>query len=319
MSGVLGMKPKNIVSKYMFFSVLTNSTLSFMKIFFGFIGKSNALFVDGFHSLSDLISDFIAIFGAKLSAASPDEKHPKGHGKIEYLTSIVIAIIIIMMGITLLKESFAGLKKTVPDQFVIIVALITIVSKYILSKMLIIKGKKYSSNILVTSGRESFTDVYTTSLVLISVIASQFAKQFAILLYADFISSVIISIVIIITGLKLMFENLSLTVGQKEQDLDVYIKIEKYLNKKHPDVIIGGLELLKLGQYYDADLTILLAKDISLEHSHSISHEIEENLITSDFKIKHVNIHVEPKEGEDSARTTRSRNSQRRFEETSKK
>ncbi len=299
----------NIVGKYMFFSVLTNSVLSLLKILFGFLGHSNALFVDGFHSLSDLISDFIAIFGGKLSAAKEDDKHPKGHGKIEYLTSIVIAIIITAMGFTLLRNSFLGAKKVIPDNYVIIVALITIISKYVLSRLLISKGKKHSSNILITSGRESFTDVYTTSLVLISVIASQFSKQFSLLSYADFVSSIIISVVIIVIGVKLLVENLSLTIGEREMDLTKLVAVEEYLTKLHPDVTLGGLELIKLGQYYDAELTILLPKKTSLVHSHAISHEMEENLINSDFNISHVNIHIEPKEGEVNAGTTRSRNS----------
>ena len=120
------------VSKIMFVSVFTNLILAIIKMIFGFIGKSSALLADGIHSLSDLITDFFAIIGSKLSEKPADSKHPYGHGKLEYLTSIVISIVVLTLGITLITNSFQK-EIVIPDIIVIAVSIFTIIARTIIT------------------------------------------------------------------------------------------------------------------------------------------------------------------------------------------
>jgi len=77
------------ITKYMIFSLLANLFLSFIKITFGLVSGMKSLIADGIHSFSDLTTDVIAIIGNKLSRKPADDGHPRGHGKIEYITSIL--------------------------------------------------------------------------------------------------------------------------------------------------------------------------------------------------------------------------------------
>ena len=202
------------VSKIMFVSVFTNLILAIIKMIFGFIGKSSALLADGIHSLSDLITDFFAIIGSKLSEKPADSKHPYGHGKLEYLTSIVISIVVLTLGITLITNSFQK-EIVIPDIIVIVVSIFTIIAKLILSNYIINKGKKYQNNILISSGYESRTDVISSIVVLVSIILMQLSNYFEILKYADILATIIVGLLIIKIGYSLLKENLSLLLDEQ--------------------------------------------------------------------------------------------------------
>ena len=89
--------------KVLYVSFFSNIFLSILKVVVGIIGKSSALISDGIHSFSDLITDVVAIFGNYLSLKPADDKHPYGHGKLEYITSFIIGIVIIIIGLILIS------------------------------------------------------------------------------------------------------------------------------------------------------------------------------------------------------------------------
>ena len=93
----MGGKVSN-VTKVLLHSFITNVVLSVIKIVSGVIGASGALIADGIHSLSDTFTDVFAIVGHKLSLKPADREHPFGHGKIEYVTCLIIGFIIMIMG-----------------------------------------------------------------------------------------------------------------------------------------------------------------------------------------------------------------------------
>ena len=202
------------ITKVLLVSSITNIFLSIIKILFGFIGKCNALIADGIHSLSDLSTDFVAIFGNHLSLKPADKKHPFGHGKTEYITSVIIGIVIILLGLSLIYNIF-NKEITIPNLLMILVSLFTIISKYILSSYIYKKGIEYSNNILIASGKESKADVYSSIFVLISIVLMQFSNELKILKYADMLSTVIISLFIIKTGFNILSDNIGILLEEQ--------------------------------------------------------------------------------------------------------
>ncbi|MDD2519141.1 MAG: cation diffusion facilitator family transporter, partial [Bacilli bacterium] len=163
----------NKSSKVMITSLLTNAFLVVIKIIFGLIGKSGALIVDAVHSLSDLATDLFSIVGIKLSSKPADKKHPYGHGRLEYLTSIGIGLIIGIVGIYIIYNS-VNRKVVIPKTFILYILFFDIIVKLILSRYIIRKGKEYKNNILISSGHESKMDVLSTGIVILSTILVQF-------------------------------------------------------------------------------------------------------------------------------------------------
>ena len=280
------------ITKVLLVSSITNIFLSIIKILFGFIGKCNALIADGIHSLSDLSTDFVAIFGNHLSLKPADKKHPFGHGKTEYITSVIIGIVIILLGLSLIYNIF-NKEITIPNLLMILVSLFTIISKYILSSYIYKKGIEYSNNILIASGKESKADVYSSIFVLISIVLMQFSNELSILKYADMFSTIIIALFIIKTGFNILSDNIGILLEEQVLDKEYIKEIKNIITSFNEIVEIKDLYILRYGPYFKLVSNVIM-KDLSLTDAHKIIDEIEKKLKEKDDKIKYVFIHMEP-------------------------
>ena len=222
----------NKTIKTMIISMIVNTILSILKVLIGIVGKSGALIADGFHSFSDLITDMVAIVGSKLASKPADENHPYGHGKIEYITSMIISIMIIFLGTTIVIKTITE-EITIPTKIVIVVTIFTIISKLLLSNYILKCGKKYNSNILISSGLESRTDVISSLVVLISTLLSLLNKYIEIFKYADKVAMIIVSILIMKTGIDLLRENMSNILGESECNTELTKKLEEIILNKY--------------------------------------------------------------------------------------
>lgn len=297
---MIGMKPNKRdvsmkkTSKMLIFSALSNVFLSLIKIIFGILGKSKALVADGVHSISDLSTDFVAIVGNHFSNKPADENHPYGHGKLDYITSVIIGTCIIILGALLARNSISS-NFSIPSKFTIIVVVITIIIKSIVSTTLIRTGKKENNSILISSGKESFGDVFSSALVLILIILSQFSKQSEILSYCDMIGSFVISGIIIIVGIRILIDNFSSLIGQVDLSNDKLKKVYIILDKIDYDMDIDKVYLLKYGTYYKLTITIFLDENTTIKESSIIRKNIEDKMLKSSINIKYITINILPR------------------------
>ena len=269
-------------------SMVANISLIIMKLFAGYLCNSKALIADGFHSLSDLSTDVIAVIGNSLSKKPADKDHPYGHGKINYITSVLIAILVILMGFSLFKDSF-NYSYTTTRKITILVVVTTIIIKLIVSRLLIITGKKENNNILISSGKESFTDVFSSILVLITLILGLFSSSIEIFKYMDMLGSLIISIIIMIVGIKILMENISSLIGQVEISNKKIEEVANYLNTKF-NITIKDIILLKYGHYYQAFIEIEVASNMKIKDLEKLIDDIRSSLLNNIFMIKYVHI-----------------------------
>ncbi len=283
------------VYKTMWISFFTNVFLSFLKLISGIIGKSGALIADGIHSFSDLLTDLVAMVGRKLSKKPADEKHPFGHGKIEYVTSIFISIVILFLGLSVILSSVKK-ETVVPSYFVAIVSFITILLKYLLSSYLIRTGKKERNNILLASGYESRADVLSSIVVFVAVLLMQLSSIFPILKYADVVAMILVGLLILKIGFEILKENLSSILEEQVTDETYLNELKKIILKTKEIHHIDYLKVLKYGSYLKIELEVSMDPFLSLLKSHRHIHECESHLKIWDEKIKYVTIHVNPDE-----------------------
>lgn len=270
-------------------SFITNFLLSCFKIINGFILKSSALIADGIHSFSDLVTDVVAIIGDKFANKPKDFDHPYGHGNAEYLTSFIIGLMIILMGLVLIKETIYQ-EVTIPSYLVAVVSLITIICKYFLASFLIKKGEFYNNNILIASGKESKTDVISSIVVFLSSILIIFRNYLDILKYSDKIAGIIVGIFIIVTGFKIVKENTIMILGKKADDTILRNKLLTIPTILNIDDII----MIKHGPYYKAYVEVTMNVKL-LKKAHDMAHNIENEIKNELTNIKYINIHVNPK------------------------
>lgn len=283
----------NKVFKTLIVSFIINAFLVLIKLITGLITNTGVLVADAVHSLSDLMIDVVAILGNKLSEKKEDTRHQKGHGRIQYLTSLVIGIVVVVLSIVLIKEAIISNTNIIPIQ-VLIIVLITIVLKYSLYKYLYNNGIKFKNSILISSAKESKADVMSSVSVVFIVITSVLSKYLKILKYADKVGTFIISLFVLKTGYEIIKENLSLIIGEIETDNDIINKIKNYIMETNRIKNVDDVILEKYGIYYDAVIKISVDKNLSIEDAHEIGKEVKNKLLKSKYKIKYVSIHINP-------------------------
>lgn len=281
------------VTKVLVKSLIVNILLTLTKFVFGIIYKSKVLVADGIHSLSDLATDIVSIYGSKLSLKPADTEHPYGHGKIEYLTSIVIGAVILALALSLLGNSLNA-KNTIASNMVLYVTIFTILAKYLISRYILSKGVKYKSNLLVASGKESGSDVISSAIVIITYFLSKLSSYSKIFLYSDTIGTFIIGLIILKTAYRILKENIVSILGESEQDEEYLDKIRKIILENSEVVNIEELNIIKYGHYYHANITINMDSNVTLEDACLVSNRIKKKLINKKTRISYAKISINP-------------------------
>ena len=281
------------VTKVLVKSLIVNILLTLTKFVFGIIYKSKVLVADGIHSLSDLATDVVSIYGSKLSLKPADNEHPYGHGKIEYLTSIVIGAVILALALSLLGNSLNA-KNTIASNMVLYVTIFTILAKYLISRYILSKGVKYKSNLLIASGKESRSDVISSAIVIITYFLSKLSSYSKIFLYSDTIGTFIIGLIILKTAYRILKENIVSILGEIEQDEEYLDKIREIILENSEVVNIEELNIIKYGHYYQANITINMDSDVTLEDACLVSDRIKKKLINKKTRISYAKISINP-------------------------
>ena len=214
---------EKIVIKTSIISIISNIILASFKALVGLLANSIAIILDAVNNLSDALSSIITIIGTKLAGKAPDKEHPYGHGRIEYMTSLIVSAIVLYAGITALIESIKKIiNPEVADYSIItlIILIAGIIVKFVLGIYVKKKGKEVNSDSLVASGSDAFND----AILSISVLASA-VIYIVFNLSLEAYVGVLVSIFIIKAGLELIKESVDNMLGARvESSLSKSIK-----------------------------------------------------------------------------------------------
>lgn len=280
------------MNKVLFKSFIVNFILSVFKLVGSILGGSVTLLADSIHCMSDMFTDIISLIGIKLSNKKPDKEHPYGHGRIEYLTSIIMSIFIIILAISTLITSIKG-ERVNTNIYAVIILILSIISKLILSNYLIKKSKELNSNIILLNGIETRYDTYSSIFALLFVIISLISNK-GILKYTDIVGGLIISILTIKVGIKLLISNISSIIGEVDYDKDKINLINKVILENKDIKKIRRVTLLKMGTYYKVLLDLNVNGNIILSDIYLIEKKIKSDLKKLDLNIRYVTISFKP-------------------------
>ena len=192
--------------------LFTNIILFIIKFSVGLITSSISIMADAFNNLSDAASSLITIFGFKLSSMPADKEHPFGHGRIEYLSALIVAFMVMLVGVQFVKSSFEKILNPEPTQFEwvpFILLIISIFLKLWLSRFNKFIGEKINSSALKASSVDALGDVFTSTSVAISLLVSKFTS-FPI----DGYIGIIVALVIVYSGFSLVRETINPLLGE---------------------------------------------------------------------------------------------------------
>ena len=270
--------------------MINNLIVSSLKIIGGIFCHNNSLMADGFHTFSDFITDIISIIGTKISKKRANKRYPFGYGNIEYITSIFIGIIIFSLGIyIIIKSIFSTTHET--NNIAIIIILIAIILKLLSANYLMKKGTEYHSQILITSSKESFTDLYSSIVVLVIIFISSFQTKIPLLKYTDMIGSILLGLIILKTSIVLMKNNGVALLGQTE-DSPIILNYVKEIIDEYKEIEFNDLMLIKNGSYYQANIEIICKKNINVNKLLKYEKEIKKKIKQHKIGIKFIDIEI---------------------------
>lgn len=192
--------------------IVCNIVLFLLKFAMGTLSNSISVISDAFNNLSDSASCIVTLFGYKMAAKPADKDHPFGHGRMEYLTSLIIAAVILVMGIELLKDSAEKIIHPEKVEFKLIVFISLLLSvgiKLWLAHFNTILGKRINSSVMLATAKDSRNDVVATTATIIALISSLFT-DFPI----DGIMSIIVSLFILKAGFEIIRETVDELLGK---------------------------------------------------------------------------------------------------------
>lgn len=229
--------------------ILTNVLIAAFKAVLALFVNSIALLLDAVINISDALSSVVTIVGEKFASKTPDKKHPMGYGRIEYLSSMIIAGLVLYAGITSLVESIKKIINPSEASYTtvsIVVIGVAVVIKFILGKYVKRQGEKVNSTALIASGADSLFDSILSLSVFLSAIVFM---KWGISLEAYV--GVVISIIMIKAGIEMMITTIDDLIGHRA-DKDLISKVKEILSKEEDVLGVYDLALFNYGpnKYY---------------------------------------------------------------------
>ncbi len=252
--------------------ICLNALLFVMKLLAGGLSGSIAVTADAFNNLSDAGSSVVTLVGFRLAGHKADSEHPFGHGRIEYVSGLVVSLVILLMGVELMKASIEKILS--PEivvfrwQTVIILAVSILVKFYMFSYNRSI-GKRIGSAAMGATALDSFSDMAATAVVLICMFVGKWTG-----LYIDGYAGVAVALFILFSGVRAAKETISPLLGEPPTQ-EFVTRIEE-LVLSDPDVV--GVHDLVVHNYGPGRTMISLHAEVPAEGDLIHLHDAVDNL-----------------------------------------
>lgn len=255
--------------------ILGNVFLLIIKFIIGFLSRSQAMIADAANSAGDIFASLMSTIGSKISSAPEDETHNFGHGKAEYIFSLFIGLVMIIIAVKLVYDSVISLFNPSEVSFpylLILVCVITIVTKFSLYLYTKIIYKKTNSILMNALQKDHRNDSIVTSFTLISVILNILG-----IYWFDGVVGIGISILICISGIKIFIESYNVLM---DASIDNKTKEEILeITKKYKDIKkVDHFSSTPVGYKYLISLSIYIDGNMSTYDSHAIADKLEKEL-----------------------------------------
>lgn len=293
-NGSLKEKPQNYREQYGVLCGITgigfNILLFIGKFLAGFFANSIAIMADAFNNLSDAGSSFITLVGFKMASQKPDPDHPFGHGRIEYVSGLLVSIVILLMAFELLKSSIQKIfapEDIATTTLTYVILIVSILIKLYMAYYNTRVGKKIDSVAMIATATDSISDCIATSVVLVCTIIAQFTS-----IQLDAYCGVLVAIFIFIAGFKAAKDTIDPLLGTPPEK--EFVEEIENIVMAHEDIL--GIHDLIVHNYGPGRLMISLHAEVDAHGDILILHDLVDN-IEHELKTKcncQALIHMDP-------------------------
>ncbi|MDG1166216.1 MAG: cation diffusion facilitator family transporter [Candidatus Thioglobus sp.] len=275
---------------------LIDFLLSIIKIILGFIGQSGALIADGVHSFSDLLTDWVTWYAAKLSGDAPDADHPYGHERFETVATLGLSIFLAIVGTIIIFEGFGRFSNPNElrhENWLIAAAALSVLSKEALYWYTVKVARDINSDLLKANAWHHRTDAFSSIVVVIGIIGAANGYFFL-----DSVAAIIVGILIIYIGWQLGFEATKELVDTSIDQEDIKA-LRVALSEIKGVKSVHTLRTRKVGHKKSADVHVQVNPFLSVSEGHIISVSVERVAKECIEELDDVTVHIDPENDEE--------------------
>ncbi|MBR5227183.1 MAG: cation transporter [Clostridia bacterium] len=284
---------ENIAAKKVgIIGIIGNFILLGLKFLGGFYFKSQALIADAINSLGDVFSSIVTYVGGKISSVPEDEDHEFGHGKAEFVASFLIGLFMIVVSIDMLYSSIHSIilnEAFKVSKYLLFIPIITIVVKVILYMYVKKVGNKMNSLLIKANAKDHRNDIFISIGVIIGIVFGYYG-----IYIVDGIVGAIISCIIVVTGVKIVYEAYDVLID-KCVDVEVVKEVRAFIEGIEKVNHIDSIKSKPTGKLHMLIIKISVDSSMTVRESHKIAGKIRHEL-TKRPEIYDVLVHINPDE-----------------------
>lgn len=272
---------------------LVNILLVILKLWAGYLSRSQALIADGIHSLSDLFSDIVVYFGLRWAGMHEDHNHPYGHGRIETMSSLVVGLLLILIGIGIGYEAITSLydhEVSTPGPFALYVAIASVVLKEILFWFTLSVGKRLKSLALVGNAWHHRSDSFSSLAVLVGVGATYIDPGWYL---ADTLAAMVVIYFVVKIGVNLIWTALK-ELTDTAPDTEVLSAIHDSGASVDGVHEVHDLRARYSGSQIFVEMHIVIDGDLTVREGHAISRVVRDKILNEFADVTRVITHIDP-------------------------
>ncbi len=269
-------------------SIVVNLVLAIVKLFIGILVNSLSVMADAVHTLSDVATSFVVLFGFKIAGKPADKEHPFGHGRVEYVTTLIIAVMLGVVGFEFIKSAIGRLTHPVPIEAnlgIMLIIAATLLVKLWLGAFSFDLGVMIDSSTLKADAWHHRTDAISSAMVLVALWTAQTYPA------ADGIGGILIGLYLIYTGFDLARDVIDPLLGEPPTR-EYLAKIRAICNEHEHVLNAHDFTVHNYGEFK----FIALHAEVSNEHSAEVAHDIAET-VADTLKNRlgaYATVHIDP-------------------------
>lgn len=275
--------------KVILITTVLNFTVAILKLVSGLIFSFSTLIADSIQSFIDFVTDITSLIANKIGKRRANKTYPFGYGQVYYLANLFTGVLLFLIGIFILYQFFFFNVKFVPSIKIAIILLIALLLKSIVVHLLRSYGKRYKSELMIESAKESYADFVSTCVVLIVLALTFFEKYIPSFINIDKIGCFCMAIYVFYTAIKMIASNIRGILTNDEENTEIKEEIEEQL-KDFSKLQFKKVKVIKMAAYYSVFLQVKVLDNISIKEYLSLERKVRSKLRSKNNLIRFIDI-----------------------------
>ncbi len=276
-------------NKIIIITTVFNLIVAILKLVSGILFSFSTLIADSIQSFIDFVTDITSLIANKIGKRRANKMYPFGYGQVYYIANLFTGFLLFLIGIFILYQFFFFKAEFIPSIKIGVILLITLLLKSVVVSLLNHYGKKYKSELMIESAKESKADFISTCVVLLVLILTFFEKYIPEFINVDKLGSLGMAIYVFYISIKMVISNIRGLLTNDVENEELKEEIIKNLedNKK---IEIKKIKVIKMSAYYTVFLQIDVADNLSIKKYIALEKELKSQLKSTNKLIRFIDI-----------------------------